>query len=446
LFLSVSAAQDLIIYQADVKAAFLQAPLHEKIFMRAPPGYEERDSDTNEPIVWELSRAIYGLKQSSHSFWNALSSHLKVNGFEAIMGDPCLFRKEMPGGGVILVATYVDDVTYSVSKAEYGIYFMEMLRSRFEVDEGEGAPIKWLLGISIVQDIVGGTVRLDMETAITKFAVGVLTPEELVKSSDVTTPMCSTSQLPKLVEREVSESEFDYLSVVGSLLHIANCVRCDIAQAIGVLSRHSLKPGKAHVRALRRVVMYLYNTRALGITYKKIDGTLRNTPIMHEGAKHPLDDGENVLQTFADSDYAGDQSRRSTHGNVTLLNGGPICWNSTLGKTVATSTCEAEINAAVVAAKEAVHINKLLFDLKIIGKRPLQIAEDNSACIAQANSGIRQVRNAKHYEVKLAFLQQLVVDEVIQFVYCPTDHQVADFLTKALAEEKFIHFRKSLLS
>ena len=164
---------------------------------------------------------------------------------------------------------------------------------------------------------------------------------------------------------------------------------------------------------------------------------------MHEGATHPLDDDENFPQTFA---YAGDQGRRSTHENVTLLNGGPISWNSTLGKTVATSTCEAKINAAVVAAKEAVHINKLLFDLKIIGKRPLQIAEDNSACIAQANSGIRQDRNAKHYEVKLAFLQQLVVDEVIQFVYCPTDHQVADFLTKALAEEKFIQFRKSLLS
>ena len=103
-----------------------------------------------------------------------------------------------------------------------------------------------------------------------------------------------------------------------------------------------------------------------------------------------------------------------------MLNGGPISWSSTLGKTVATSTCEAEINAAVAAAKEAVHLNRLLLDLKLIDKMPLQIAEDNSACIAQANAGLRQVRNAKHYEVKLAFLQQLVVDKEIEFVYCPT--------------------------
>ena len=91
-------------------------------------------------------------------------------------------------------------------------------------------------------------------------------------------------------------------------------------------------------------------------------------------------------------------------------------------------------------------LTKLLFDLKVIEKRPLQIAEDNAACIAQANNGIRHVRNAKHYEVKLAFLQQLVADEVIQFVYWPTSHQVGDVFTKPLAEDKFIRFRKSLIS
>jgi len=100
----------------------------------------------------------------------------------------------------------------------------------------------------------------------------------------------------------------------------------------------------------------------------------------------------------------------------------------------------------VAAAKDAVHINRILLDLKLIKKIPLQIAEDNSACIAQAESGLRAVRNAKHYEVKLAFLQQLVVDKEIEFVYCPTDLQLADFFTKPLDETKFIGFRDQLLS
>jgi hypothetical protein len=100
----------------------------------------------------------------------------------------------------------------------------------------------------------------------------------------------------------------------------------------------------------------------------------------------------------------------------------------------------------VAAVKDAVHINRLLLDLKLIEKVPMQIAEDNSACIAQATAGLRHVRNAKHYEVKLAFLQHLVVDREVEFVYCPTDQQTADFFTKPLDEEKFVKFRRRLLS
>ena len=64
-------------------------------------------------------------------------------------------------------------------------------------------------------------------------------------------------------------------------------------------------------------------------------------------------------------------------------NGGPVAWFSALGKAVATSTCEAEIlNAACAAAKEAMHIGRLLKDIGAIsGDMPMRIAEDNSACI-----------------------------------------------------------------
>ena len=61
-------------------------------------------------------------------------------------------------------------------------------------------------------------------------------------------------------------------------------------------------------------------------------------PVIHEGAKHPLDNGLNRLHVFVDSDYAGDETRKSTYGRVIMMNGGPIAWSSTLGKTVAMST------------------------------------------------------------------------------------------------------------
>ena len=105
-----------------------------------------------------------------------------------------------------------------------------------------------------------------------------------------------------------------------------------------------------------------------------------NVPVMYEGATHPLDNGKNLLQTFADSDYAADETRRSTMGYVIMLNGGPIMWSSVLGKTVAMSTCEAEVNAAVSASKDALHLNRMLAELGYSNGKPLQIAEDNAAC------------------------------------------------------------------
>ena len=183
----------------------------------------------------------------------------------------------------------------------------------------------------------------------------------------------------------------------------------------------------------------------LGIVYRS--STSSDLPLIFEKGKHPLDDGSSPFQIFSDSDYAVDYTRRSTMGIIIMLHGGPISWTSTLGKTVATSTCEAEVNAAAAAAKEAVHLKTMLVELGQMPKDfPIRIAEDNSAAIAQAEAGLMHIRNAKHYAVRLRFLQQLVVDREIEFVYTPTDQQLADFLTKPLDVVTFQRFRDLLLS
>ena len=78
-----------------------------------------------------------------------------------------------------------------------------------------------------------------------------------------------------------------------------------------------------------------------------------------------------IFKIFADSAYADDVSRKSTFGNVTFLNGGPISWQSTLAKTVALSTAEAEINSAVEAAKQALHLKLMLAEMTFSKPMPL---------------------------------------------------------------------------
>ena len=88
----------------------------------------------------------------------------------------------------------------------------------------------------------------------------------------------------------------------------------------------------------------------------------------------------------------------------------------------------------------------MLVDLGYSDGRPLQIAEDNAACIAQAETGLRHVRNARHYAVRLRFLQELVVNKEVEFKYCPTDVQLADVFTKPLDSDKFVRFRDALMT
>ena len=152
---------------------------------------------------------------------------------------------------------------------------------------------------------------------------------------------------------------------------------------------------------------------------------------------------------FADSGYAGVETRRSTYGTAIMINGGHISRSSSLGKTIAMSTCEAEIHAAVITVKDAahIHIKRLLKDLELIqDDRSLEIADDNPAFIAQANSGIRHVRNAKHFEVRPCILQQKVVDKEVEFKYCPADRHIADVFAKPGDDSKFLWFRRPLVS
>ena len=99
-----------------------------------------------------------------------------------------------------------------------------------------------------------------------------------------------------------------------------------------------------------------------------------------------------------------------------------------------------------MAVKDAALIKRSLKGLELItDDRPLGISEGTAACIAQANSGIKHLRNAKHYEVRLRFFQQKVVDKEVEFKYCPRDRQIADVVTKPLDESKFLWFRRTLV-
>jgi len=58
-------------------------------------------------------------------------------------------------------------------------------------------------------------------------------------------------------------------------------------------------------------------------------------------------------------------------GSVIRTNGGPISWSSVHGKTV--PSCEAEVDAGVIAVKDALNLKQILMDLGSADAAPLRI-------------------------------------------------------------------------
>ena len=323
------------------------------------------------------------------------------------------------------------------------------MRKRFTIGDEEGKDIEWLLAMRIKQDLKAGTVSLSQELYIELLADKFLSKtdqEPFIRDKIVKTPMCHTTTLRRLAEREVPKSQFDYLSFVGCCLHLVNCSRPDIATAVGILARHANAPGAEHVKACKRLMHYLWCTRTWGITYSKDEKAEPNTTQIYANAIHPLDPNkEQGFTVFADASYADSPTRRSTLGHVVMMNNGPVSWSSTLMKTVALSTAESEIGSAVESAKTGVHLRLMVSELSRRRPQKVIIMEDNTAAISMAGQGIRHVRNAKHFEVRLRYLQELVDEGKLELRHVSTNEQLGDSMTKPLDETKFEYFRSILM-
>ena len=93
----------------------------------------------------------------------------------------------------------------------------------------------------------------------------------------------------------------------------------------------------------------------------------------------------------------------------------------------------------------AVHINFLCeeSDIREPGS-PLTIYEDNTAFIYMGY-GLLGSKAAKHFAVRLRFLNELVHDGAIEFSKVDTKDQAADGFTKALPGPSFFAFRDIVL-
>nr|GFA80316.1 retrovirus-related Pol polyprotein from transposon TNT 1-94 [Tanacetum cinerariifolium] len=71
IFLAYAAHKNMVVYQMDVKTAFLNGNLREEVYVSQPDGFVDPDNPNH---VYKLKKALYGLKQASRAWYDMLSS------------------------------------------------------------------------------------------------------------------------------------------------------------------------------------------------------------------------------------------------------------------------------------------------------------------------------------------------------------------------------------
>ncbi|XP_067940345.1 uncharacterized protein [Watersipora subatra] len=216
-----------------------------------------------------------------------------------------------------------------------------------------------------------------------------------------------------------------YQAMVGSLLYASVATRPDIAQAVSEVSKYNSCPTEAHLTAVKRIIRYIKGTLTTKLCYNKSD--------------------ETKVIGYSDANWAGDLDNRcSTSGNVFLMSGGAVSWQSKRQNTVAVSTAEAEYVSLFHATQEAMWLHKLLNDID--GKdahMPTTCMVDNQAAIAIAKNTATKSRT-KHIDIKYHFLREAVANGHILIKYCPSADMTADILTKPLCRARFVVHRQNM--
>ena len=454
--LAKAANEDLQLTSWDLASSFIQQKLDvEHMYMECPAGYDKFMSDGTTPAALHCLQSIYGLKQSSRLLHDRLSKYLKSLGFKQLISDKCVFVRGS-GADICIVATWVDDIIMANARKNKleREKFDKDLRKEFEMSPWTTGEADWLLNMTIKRDWVKGTLHLSQPLAI----------EKMAEKFDLMGREGSNPYIPmkpdlKLVKAEgdkiIPESVFPYQSMVGGLLYLSLTARPDVAQSVSVLSRFMSCPGKEHCEAAEQIVKYLYGTKDYGITYtrngksaphleKEDDMPLIQTYVHSRKNKTAIDDptgDSQIMGTYADADLAGDVgTRKSTSGYCIVMNGGVVHWSSKLQATVALSTAEAETIAATEAVKQLMHMRLFHEELGMKSDVPSTVFEDNVACISLAH-GSQQSKRAKHYQLKVHFLNEKFKDGTFAFEKVGTADQLSDALTKSLPRETFCRFR-----
>ncbi|GJS27662.1 putative ribonuclease H-like domain-containing protein [Tanacetum coccineum] len=224
IFLAFASYMGFIVYQMDVKSAFLYGKIDEEVYVSQPPGFVDPKYPKK---VYKVVKALYGLHQAPRAWYATLSTFLLKSGYRRGTIDKTLFIKK-DKNDIMLVQVYVDDIIFGSTKRSWCDEFEALMKSRFQMSSmGE---LTFFLGLQVKQKEDGIFISQD------KYVAEILKKFDFASVKTASTPI--ETQKPLVKDEEATDVD--------------------------------VTPKTSHLNAVKRIFRYLKGKPKLGLWYPRV--------------------------------------------------------------------------------------------------------------------------------------------------------------------------------
>ena len=374
-----------------------------------PPKEAEEPAD----IVWSLNVTVYGLEEAMSEFDEFFSDQTAKleHPFRRCAGDPSVFVNEL--------SRHVDDGLAIGTEEDLSIFFAE-LEGKFALKTFPliGSEEQQHLGVHVCRTSTGFRIRNRDELLEDMLGLYDLTDAK----PTIVPGTKAEARREGEIQIEEPERKTRYRTAVGKALFYGRR-RPDAQFATKECARPVGQPTEDDEKRMKKLLRYYAGTRSF---------------CLH---MNPVKSKTYLVQTFVDSDWAGDRvTRKSTSGVAVTVNKATVLTFPRTQQTIAHSAAEAELNAIISGSCESLGIKLLLEEMK--REVSIELRSDSTSGISIA-SRLGQGR-LKHLELRQLAIQEWVKRRLLKLSKVDTAHNHSDILTKNLPPKCHEYHRDAL--
>nr|GEV00264.1 putative ribonuclease H-like domain-containing protein [Tanacetum cinerariifolium] len=209
LILAYASFMGFLVYQMDVKSAFLYGTIEEEVYICQLPSFED---PKNPNKVYKVVKALYGLHQAPRAWYETLATYLLENEFQRGTIDQTLFIKKQQKD-ILLVQIYVHDIIFGATNKALCQSFEKLMKDKFQLSSmGE---LTFFLGLQVKQKKDGIFISQD------KYVAEILKKFRLFEGKSASTPIDAEKPLLKDSDGEDVDVH-TYRSMIGSLMYLTS--------------------------------------------------------------------------------------------------------------------------------------------------------------------------------------------------------------------------------